>query len=154
MLLVNGSMARCRERCVKNMVVVAALVLVLPCLGFQPATSASSLRRQGLAFDDACSSSGSGSSSSRSRRRRSVTPLATTRLGAKKSKEDLMEKILPLIESVTTSRDMVPSDLTRGYDGYVFPGPLTTAEVSIGKRRCRVAGLPCAVDEKTVVPRV
>lgn len=40
-----------------------------------------------------------------------------------------MEKILPLIESVTTAREMVPSDLTRGYDGYVFPGPLTVNEV-------------------------
>eukprot|EP00752_Nemacystus_decipiens_P011646 g10339.t1 len=54
---------------------------------------------------------------------------AATRLrAAKKSKEDLMEKILPLIESVTTAREIVPSDLTQGYDGYVFPGPLTVNE--------------------------
>lgn len=65
---------------------------------------------------------------------------AATQLRAKKSKEDLMEKILPLIESVTTAREMVPSDLTLGYDGYVFPGPLTVNEVSLrggGATECR-----------------
>lgn len=41
-----------------------------------------------------------------------------------------MEKILPLIESVTTAREMVPSDLSLGYQGYEFPGPLTVYEVS------------------------
>lgn len=54
-----------------------------------------------------------------------MTQLRANRRG----KEDLMEKILPLIESVTTSREMVPSDLTRGYDGFVFPGPLSQSEV-------------------------
>lgn len=40
-----------------------------------------------------------------------------------------MEKIGPLIESVTTSREMIPSDLTQEYGNFVFPGPLTVDEV-------------------------
>lgn len=68
----------------------------------------------------------------------------------KRGKEDLMEKILPLIESVTTSREMVPSDLTRGYDGFVFPGPLSQSEVRMGTAVYYVgvllAGCQCATD--------
>lgn len=117
------------------MVAMAALVLV-PCLGFQPTASTPSLRKHNSCAD-ACSSSSS--------RSRSVTATAlavsgtcrsslrsvATQVRARKSKEDLMEKILPLIESVTASREMVPSDLTRGYDGYAFPGPLTPSEVGV-----------------------
>lgn len=52
------------------------------------------------------------------------------RLGLKaRSKDDLIEKIGPLIESVTTAREMVPSDLTQDYGSVVFPDPLTTSEV-------------------------
>lgn len=52
------------------------------------------------------------------------------RLGVKaRGKDDLMEKIGPLIESVTTSREMVPSDLTQDYGSVVFPDPLTVTEV-------------------------
>lgn len=65
--------------------------------------------------------------------------LVVMRLGLKaRSKDDLMEKIGPLIESVTTAREMVPSDLTQDYGSVVLPDPLTTSEVSyVGVRTTR-----------------
>lgn len=147
-----------RRRC-RAALGVATAILLPPCLGFQPATTASLCRRIGrdhtsrnrafcrmsLPFHNervsSCSSSGSNrsrSSSSRIRKRNS-RGLSTTRLhGKRRGKEDLMEKILPLIESVTTSRELIPSDLTREYGNFVFPGPLTANEV-----RSRVAFFPC-----------
>ena len=130
---------------------VATAVLLPPCLGFRTATTSSLCRRNARdqtwrkggsscsmsLYDESSSSSGSrGSSSSssnnrsnRSRRRKS-RELSTTRLhGQRRGKDDLMEKIGPLIESVTTSRKLIPSDLTREYGNFVFPGPLTVNEV-------------------------
>lgn len=52
--------------------------------------------------------------------------------GRTSKKDDLMEKIGPLIESVTTSREMVPSDLTQDYGSVVLPDPLTASEVRTG----------------------
>lgn len=54
----------------------------------------------------------------------------STRLrGKARNKDDLMEKIGPLIESVTMAREMVPSDLTQDYGSVVLPDPLTPNEV-------------------------
>ncbi|CAM9306133.1 unnamed protein product [Ectocarpus sp. 12 AP-2014] len=96
---------------------VATALILPPCLGFRTTTTTASL---------GCRSN----RDSRRHGRAGVHSRAVmTQLKAnKRGKEDLMEKILPLIESVTTSREMVPSDLTRGYDGFVFPGPLSQSE--------------------------
>ena len=45
------------------------------------------------------------------------------------------KKILPLIrDGDGVEKEMVHSDLTLGYDGYVFPGPLRLAEVRTASR--------------------
>lgn len=117
---------------------VATAILLPPCLGFRTATTSSLCRRNGRDHASrkrasSCSMSLSfcdDSGSSSSRRRRKTRGLSTTRLhGQRCGKGDLMEKIGPLIESVTTSREMIPSDLTQEYGNFVFPGPLTVDEV-------------------------
>ncbi|CAM9347224.1 unnamed protein product [Laminaria digitata] len=136
-----------RRRC-RSVLGVATAILLPPCLGFRTATTSSLCRRNGrdhtsrkrasscsmsLSFCDeervfTSSSCSSCSSSSRSRRRK-ARGLSTTRLhGQRCGKDDLMDKIGPLIESVTTSRELIPSDLTEEYGNFVFPGPLTVNE--------------------------
>lgn len=51
-------------------------------------------------------------------------------------KADLMEKIGPLIDELTTSREIVPSDLTQDYGSVVFPDPLSVTEVRMRTECC------------------
>lgn len=64
-------------------------------------------------------------------RRRISSGRVITQLFARGRKGDVMEKILPLIEELTTSRAMVPSDLTQDYASVAFPNPLSVTEVRV-----------------------
>ena len=50
-------------------------------------------------------------------------------LARARGRENVMEKIGPLITEVTTSREMVPSDLAKDYGSVVLPDPLSIPEV-------------------------
>lgn len=128
----------CRRR--RHVLGVATALLLPLCLGFRPPNLVKPSNRNKHAFSiirearvGQTSSFLPGARGTCRQHTLGEKGLVAMRLGSKaRSKDDLLEKIGPLIESVTTAREMVPSDLTQDYGSVVLPDPLTTIEV----RRC------------------
>lgn len=115
---------RCRQR--SRTLSVLPLFLIPLCLGFQiPIAN----RRHCWYYHESLPGSRFPLGIKEGKEHQDVTQLRATREG------DLMEKIEPLIDAVTTAKEIIPSDLTQDYASVVFPEPLSITEVSVVRVR-------------------